>query len=95
MRSHHCLGVMEGMLGNSERAVKHYLIGAEAGLDGSLKAIRNFFMASPDCKYYGKVKKDAFEKALRSHQKSQDKMRSDQREAFKVYQADKSDGGVK
>ena len=72
----HNLGVLEKREGNVDRAVKHYMISAGAGLDKSLKAIRGAFLN-------GHATKDDFEKALRAHQASNDEMKSDQREAAK------------
>jgi hypothetical protein len=50
------------------------MISARAGLDESLKEIRNCFVN-------GHATKDEFEKALRAHKESKDEMKSDQREA--------------
>ena len=76
----HNLGCMEEEVGNMNRAVKHWMISAGAGYDGSLEAIRDCFM-------HGHATKDDFEKALRSHKESKDEMRSDQREAAAALRA--------
>jgi TPR repeat protein len=68
------LGLLEEYEGNMNRAVKHYMIAAGAGHDGSLEEIRECFMK-------GHATKDEFEKALRAHKESADEMKSDQREA--------------
>jgi TPR repeat protein len=70
----HNLGCDEGRAGNITRAVKHWMISAEAGDDDSLKAIRQCYMA-------GHATKDDFEKALRAHKEAKDEMKSEQREA--------------
>ena len=67
------LGSFEGHAGNMDRAVKHFMIAAGAGFDGSLTNIRRCFMD-------GHATKDDFEKALRAHKKAKDEMKSDQRE---------------
>ena len=68
------LGVFEERTGNMNRAVKHWMIAASAGLDESLKEIRQGYVN-------GHVTKDDLEKALRSHKEAKDEMKSDQREA--------------
>ena len=67
------VGVFEARAGNYDRAVKHWMISAEAGDDDSLEKIRKCFMN-------GHATKDDFEKALRAHKKAKDEMKSDQRE---------------
>ena len=70
----HSMGVLENNAGNAVRAAKHWMISAQAGHDGSLTAIREYFLK-------GFVTKDDFEKALRAHKESKDMMKSEQREA--------------
>jgi TPR repeat protein len=72
--SHHCLGVLEAQAGNMDRAVQHFMISAGAGLDESLKEIKECFMK-------GLVTKADFERALRAHKEANDEMKSEQREA--------------
>ena len=72
--SRHNLGAIEMDAGNMNRAVKHFMIGVEAGLDDSLAAIRHCFMR-------GFATKDDFGKALRAHKETKDEVKSDQREA--------------
>ena len=74
VEARHNLGYLEHEAGNTNRAMKHWMISAAAGDDDSLKLIQQFFMS-------GHVTKDDFEKALRSHKESKDELTSDQREA--------------
>ncbi|KAL7553326.1 hypothetical protein ACHAWF_016621 [Thalassiosira exigua] len=76
--SRHNLGVDEEIAGNYERAIRHWLISAGAGHDGSLVAIRDSYAQKL-------VTKDVFEKALRAHQKATDEMKSDQRDKAAAY----------
>ena len=76
--SRHNLGAIEEQSGNTERAKKHLMIAAGAGWDDSLRAIRQGYLSGHATKY-------DFEKALRGHQKAQDEMKSDQREAFAAF----------
>ena len=69
------LGLFEAREGNADRAVKHWMIGAEAGDDQCMTAIRDCFLMG-----HGATK-DIFEKALRAHKKATDEMKSEQREA--------------
>ena len=66
------LGHIEKDEGNSDRAVKHWMISARAGHDNSLKCIRVGFMR-------GITTKNDFEEALRGHKEAKDEMKSDQR----------------
>ena len=68
------LGCFDAEAGNIDRAVKHWMIAAEAGYDHSLENIRKSFM-------HGCATKDDFEKALRAHKEAKDEMKSAQREA--------------
>ena len=77
-KARHNLGISEMDAGNMDRAVKHFMISAGAGHDGSLDAIRGCFML-------GHATKDDFEKALRAHKEAKDEMKSDQREAVAAY----------
>jgi TPR repeat protein len=78
VEARHNLGSFEGNAGNTDRAVKHWMIAAGAGDDDSLKEIRKGFMR-------GHATKDDFEKALRAHKEANDEMKSDQREAAAAY----------
>ena len=75
MDARHNLGVDEADTGNMNRAVKHWMISAGAGFDGSLTNVRQCFMD-------GYATKDDFEKALRSHKEAKDEMKSHQRDAI-------------
>ena len=57
------LGCIEGMSGNGDRAMKHWMIAAGAGDDKSLETIRENFLK-------GHATKDDFEKALRAHKEA-------------------------
>ena len=61
----HELGIIAHKAGNMNRAVKHWVISAEAGYDDSLTEIRECFMD-------GHAPKDDFEKALRAHKEAAD-----------------------
>ena len=74
VKARHNLGCLEGAALNWSRAIKHWMIAAEAGFDNSLKAIRIYFMN-------GRVAKDDFERAIRAHKRAKDEMTSDQRKA--------------
>jgi len=74
----HNLGVLEWNAGNMSRAVKHFMISAGDGCDGSLEKIRKGFMK-------GVATKADFEKALRAHKEAKDEMKSDQREAVAAF----------
>ena len=76
----HNLGCTEGNAGNTDRAVKHWMISAGAGDDDSLGKIREAFL-------HGHATKDDFEKALRAHKDANDQMRSEQREAVSAARA--------
>eukprot|EP00956_Cyclotella_meneghiniana_P024568 scaffold49508_cov47-Cyclotella_meneghiniana.AAC.1 len=67
------LGVYEGLDGNHDRSLRHFMIAARGGHDESLGAIKNGYMK-------GWVTKEDFEKILREHKASQDETKSDQRD---------------
>ena len=73
IRARHDLGTLEANGGNLHRAMKHFIISANAGHDDSLKKVHCGFRD-------GLVNKDDFEKTLRAHQKSQDETRSEWRD---------------
>ena len=76
----HNLGNWERRAGNFDRAMKHWMISAGAGLDESLEIIRHLFMN-------GHATKDYFEKALRAHKEAKDEEKSDQRETAAKFDA--------
>ena len=68
------LGCLEGKAGNHHRAMKHFTIAARAGEKDSLEAAKKAgFMK-------GIVTKDEFANTLRSYQKWQNEMKSDERD---------------
>lgn len=69
----HNLAQYESISGNTEIAVKHYIIGANLGDDGALEAVKTSFAL-------GFVSKEDFEATLRGHQAAVDATKSKQRE---------------
>eukprot|EP00956_Cyclotella_meneghiniana_P037446 scaffold138945_cov36-Cyclotella_meneghiniana.AAC.2 len=67
------LGAMEGLNGNHDRSLRHFMIAARCGHDGSLEMIKKAYME-------GDVTKEDFERVLREHKASQDETKSDQRD---------------
>ncbi|KAK1735441.1 hypothetical protein QTG54_014055 [Skeletonema marinoi] len=72
-RARYNLGCHEWNNGNSERAVKHWIIAAAQGHDGSIKALMYEFRR-------GFVSKDDLAAALRAHQAAVDATKSPHRE---------------
>ena len=72
-QARHKLGELEISVGNTNRAMRHFMISACAGFDESLAEIRNGFMNGHV------VTKAEFERILRAHKNSQDEMKSEQR----------------
>ena len=69
----HQLGCVEGQAGNHQRTMKHFILAAKAGEEGSLDMIKVGFRS-------GYVMKDEYENTLRAYQKSQDEMKSEARD---------------
>jgi hypothetical protein len=69
----HNLGCHEGNNGRMERAVKHFIIAANMGHEGSMKALWK-------CYAMGLVKKEALTATLHTHQDAIDATKSAQRE---------------
>ena len=69
----HNLGSFEGMKGRADRAVKHYIIAAKLGHDGSLDGLKILYKD-------GHVSKEDFTAALRGHKVAVDSTKSPQRE---------------
>ena len=69
----HNLSNVEGQDGNHERAMKHFMLAARAGLKGSLDTVKEGYM-------HGLVTKEEYAKTLREYQKSQDEMKSEARD---------------
>jgi TPR repeat protein len=70
----HYLGCVESRKCNNERAVKHFIIAANLGHEGSMKALWTHYS-------YGNITKEDLEATLRSHKAATDAMKSQQREA--------------
>jgi len=66
--------VNEGRNGRIDRAVKHWIIAANLGHDGSIRELKNCYMN-------GYVSKEDFATALRAHQAAVDATKSPQRDA--------------
>ena len=69
----HDLGVVEEGNGNVERAVKHYMIAANLGYEGSMKRLWPLYSA-------GHITKEDLDATLRTHQAAINEMKSSQRE---------------
>jgi hypothetical protein len=68
------LGCAEWGNGRTDRAIKHCIIAANLGHDGSLKSLKDGFQR-------GLMSKEDFAAALRAHQAAVDATKSPQREA--------------
>jgi len=73
-KARHNLGFVELINGRDARAVKHLIIAANMGHDGSLVALKL-------CYRKGLISKENFAAALRGHQAAVDSTKSPQREA--------------
>ena len=73
VKARHNLGALEGRTGNSQRAMKHFILAARAGLDEALDTVKLRFMN-------GIVTKDEYANTLRAYQKSKDEMKSEARD---------------
>ena len=69
----HNLGCLEDEAGNTERAVKHYMISARSGLSESLDIIKQFYSD-------GHATKDNYTKALQFYQEYLGEIKSKQRD---------------
>ena len=67
------LGVIEAQAGNTDRALKHYMIAAKGGDFNSLENTRRMYTS-------GRATKDDYTEALRSYQEYLDEIKSDQRD---------------
>ena len=72
IQARHHLGCAEIVLGNSDRAIKHWMIAAASGKEESLDKIKLLFTQ-------GSATKAQYERALRAYQHYQDEVQSDQR----------------
>jgi TPR repeat protein len=68
------LARLESGVGNVKRAVKHLMLGAEAGSDWCVDKIKDYFLA-------GICTKEEYAGAIRAHGACRDEMRSDSRDA--------------
>ena len=69
----HNLAGLEGQAGNHQRAIKHFLLAAKAGMMNALDVVKGGYKD-------GIVTKEEYANALREYQKSQDEMKSDARD---------------
>ncbi|KAL7527837.1 hypothetical protein ACHAXR_002155 [Thalassiosira sp. AJA248-18] len=67
------LALMEMNFGNTEKAMKHYLIAARAGYTPAMKKLQPQYSN-------GNITKEEFEQTLREHKDSADSMKSEQRD---------------
>jgi len=67
------LGNLEARLGNTDRALKHYMIAVKDGDTDSLKKVKHLYQN-------GQATKDDYAKALRSYQAYLEEIKSDQRD---------------
>ena len=84
MFARHNLAMFEGQAGNTEKAVKHYLIAVSFGDEISLNKIKELFR-------YGEVTKDDYTKALRTYQAFLDEVKSEQRDQAAAFHQRKYD----
>jgi TPR repeat protein len=74
----HSLGCYEDKNGNTDRAVKHFIINASLGDKDSMKELWKHYSA-------GNITKEELEATLRTHQAAVDEMKSPEREAAKAW----------
>ena len=74
----HYLAIIEGNNGNTERAVKHFIIAANLGYEDSMKMLWKHYSA-------GNITKEDLESTLRSHKAAIDATKSAQRDAAEAY----------
>ena len=72
------LACCERRNGENKRAMKHFIIAASLGDDGSIQALKKHYK-------FGRVSKDDFAAALRAHHAAVKAMKSPQREAADLY----------
>eukprot|EP00984_Skeletonema_dohrnii_P011403 scaffold4542_cov150-Skeletonema_dohrnii-CCMP3373.AAC.8 len=77
-RARHNLGCYEEGNGRIDRAVKHWIIAANLGLDEAIQALKVYYAN-------GEVRKDEFAAALRVHQAAVNATKSPQREAAEKF----------
>jgi TPR repeat protein len=74
----HNLGCVEAMNGNIERAVKHFIIAANLGLEESMKMLWRQYSD-------GSITKEELEATLRTHKAALDEMKSPERDEAENY----------
>ena len=72
------LGWIESRDGNNERAVKHFIIAANLGLEYSMKELWKYYK-------HGYITKEDLDATLRTHHAAIDEMKSPEREAAEVF----------
>ncbi len=72
------LGCVVAENGNIERAVKHFIIAANLGHEGSMKELWRHYSL-------GNITKEDLEATLRTHQAALDEMKSSEREAAEAW----------
>ncbi len=77
-KARHNLAAVEHNNGNMERAVKHFIIAANLGDEGSMKALWELYAK-------GYITKEDLEATLRTHQAALDEMKSSEREAAEAW----------
>jgi len=74
----HNLGCVEGNNGNNEKAVKHFIIAANLGDEGSMKELWKHYSK-------GNITKEDLDTTLRTHQAALDEMKSPEREVAEIF----------
>ena len=74
----HELASIEEENGNTERAVKHYIIAANLGYEGSMQVLWEYYSI-------GNITKEKLESTLRTHKAAIDATKSSQRDAAEAY----------
>jgi len=87
VNARHNLGSVEGESGNYQRALKHMMISARAGHEGSLGAVKVCFLNRM-------ITKDRYENVLRAYQQRRDELKSDARDKAAATGADSTLDGV-
>ena len=67
------LGCVEGMAGNIDRSMKHFILAAKAGYKPSLESVKLGYKE-------GVITKDEYANTLRAYQQRHDEMKSDTRD---------------
>ncbi len=84
----HNIGCVEEENGNTERAVKHFIIAANLGYEKSMKGLL-------ECYKDGDITKEDLEATLRAHQAAIDEMKSPERDAAAAWRQRKAQRGLK